>query len=298
MVFSNYQKYFQNGVYVGEGNRGEFRFKLIDWDLIKGRSILDLGCANGMLTIEAKRMGASRALGIDVGDWIPDVRDSVKAAGIDAEFWQIDMESREFKQFCPQFDITFFCSMIGHLKDPIEMLRWIDIHTKYFLYFESNLGENNKAQIELIEKYTSFIPFRELGSTAWEKQEGIRYMWFCARNGVCNTISVWRDSPVTFLPMDKIICSLKANLNSLPEYHKLKENIKLNGLMQPLICCEFINQDGVREGDSYMIREGGKRYHILKELEYKNLPCRIVQPGPPPKSDIIIKPWPIFLPKK
>jgi len=284
MPFSNYQRYFSQGKYIGPG-RSEKRFNLINWDSFKDQDVLDLGCANGMLAIESKRRGAKKVLGVDKDNCIPSVRQSVRDAGIDVEFWQVDMESREFKRICPVFDITFFCSELGHMKDGAEMLRWIGAHTRRVLYFESNLGENNKGQIEAVTKYTSFNSLKFLGRTDETPEEGIRYMWWCGRTGHENNIPEWRNAPATFIPIEEMngtapeVCEKN---QSNKEYIALRENIKLNGLVSPLI---YYKSD--KKNNFYIGREGGKRFCILKELGYKDIPCKIVQPGPLPLSDLI-----------
>lgn len=283
MRFSNYQRYLENGKFVGPG-RSEKRFGMINWDLVKGQDVLDLGCANGMLAIESKRRGARKVLGADKDDCIPSVRQSVREANIDVEFLQVDIESREFKRVCPVFDITFFCSMLGHMHDGIEMLRWIDEHTKRVLYFESNLGESNNIQIEGVKKYTSFDSFKLLGQTNETPEEGIRYMWWCARTGRENQIPEWRDASVTLIPIEEMNGTKPAvceGLQANEYYNKLRENIKLNGLASPLVYYKNPKKDY-----SYMGIEGGKRFCVLKELGYKSILCKIVSPLPYPPSDI------------
>ena len=279
MPFSNYTKHFEKGSWVGPGG-GTKRFKMIDWSLIKGQSVLDLGCANGMLAIESKIQGAKKALGVDKGDWIPSVRQSVREVNLDVEFWQVDIESREFKRYCPVFDVVFFCAMLSHMRDGPEMLRWIDNHTKKLLYFVSNLGENNKAQRESVKKYTSFDAIKFIGQTGEEglPNEGTRYMWSCRRTGKENQFESWRDAPVTFLPADEVkrVSSEVCEKLWLSERTlELKENIRINGLTSPLTCHKV--------GEHlYLPREGGKRCCILQALGYKDFPYKIVPPPPDP----------------
>jgi len=283
MPFSNYQRYLKDGKYIGPG-RSEKRFGMINWDLVKGQDVLDLGCANGMLAIESKKRGAKKVLGADKDDCIPSVRQMVREANIDVEFLQVDIESQEFKRTCPMFDITFYCSMGGHMHDGVEMLRWVDRHTKRVLYFESNLGENNKGQIEGVKKYTSFDSIKFLGQTNETPEEGTRYMWWCARTGRENQIPEWRDVPITLIPIEEmdgtnpVVCE---RLQSNEYYNRLRENIKLNGLVSPLIYYK-----NPKKGPIYRGIEGGKRFCILKELGYKSIPCKIVSPLPYPPLDI------------
>lgn len=285
MKLSNYQKHFSDGEWTTDGTRGrgQHRFQMIDWNLIKGRSVLDLGCANGMLAIEAKRRGATEVVGVDNGKWIPAVRETIKGSGIDVEFWELDIESPEFKNFCPKFDIVFFCSMLYHMHDPEGMLRWIDSHTKKVLYFESNLGESRKPQIEYVKNFTSFDVINFLGRSDPPEDKGVHYMWTCGRRGKENKVESWKDLPVTFIPLDRIrgprekACE-RVLLNE--RIQTLKKNIQENGLMSPLI---VVKSAGIHF--DYKGVEGGKRYCILKELGRKDIPCKII-PNTPVREQV------------
>ena len=272
MIGSNYQQFYSEGKYKGPG-RGTFRFQKIDWkNHIEGQNILDLGCNNGMLAIESKRRGALNVIGVDLEtSAIFQARKSAEEASLDIQFWNLNIESPEFKTFCPSVDTIFFCSMLSHMKNGKEMLGWIDNHTQR-LYFESNLGENNKAQIESIKKWTSFDAIQFLGRSDGPG-EGIRYMWFCSRSGKENSIPSWKGIPITFLPVQEI-CNInlegcKKAEREIPEYSSLKENLERNGLKSPII----VSNTG---SHIYHVIEGGKRVCIFRQLGIKDIPAKII----------------------
>ena len=171
------------------------------------------------------------------------------------------------------------------MSNGVEMLRWIDDHTKRILYFESNLGKSRITQIDGVKKYTSFNSIKFLGETGETPEEGTRYMWRCMRTGAENQIPEWRNAPIALIPIEDMngtkpkICE---RFQSNEYYNKLKENIKLNGLVSPLTYCKHPTRDY-----SYMGREGGKRFCILKELGYKTILCRIVPYGSRPPFEVI-----------
>lgn len=281
--YSGYQQHYEKGKYIGTG-RGTSRFRLIRWYAIKGASVLDLGCSNGMLAIESKRQGASRVVGVDEGSWIRTLRQDMKEENLDVDFWEMDIESPEFKRFCPKFDVIFYCALLGHLKDPIGMLHWIDEHCNKLLYFESNLGEHNIQQINLVHQETSFKTEGPHRTDADVPEEGIRHMWTCFKVGKEKRISSWRDAEPTFIPINELCPVVRPeNTRKTEKYKTVLESIKRIGLVHPLI----ISPTAPDFSHPYRVREGGSRYCALSDLGYKMIPCKIVPPGSA-KEDILI----------
>jgi len=73
--------------------------------------------------------------------------------------------------------------------------------------------------------------------------------------------------PITFIAIEDIR-DWKPGLHPIrPEsnYEELKEDIKKNGLKEPLIVR--------KNGNAYYGVDGTHRYYILKELGYKIIPC-------------------------
>ena len=64
------------------------RLRLIDWNLFKDKTVIDLGCNNGLFVREALKHGAKRAVGVDSSDCIIGARELAKQEGLNAEFWQ------------------------------------------------------------------------------------------------------------------------------------------------------------------------------------------------------------------
>lgn len=246
--------------------RSQFRDSLIDWSYFKGKTVLDVGCNNGFLCRKAKDAGATKVVGIDEGTCI----DIARAMNPDIEFWRLDLDSQEFRNFLPNFDITFCCSVLTHLKNPNGLLDLLDLRTKHIMYFESNCGKKHKNQIETVKARTSFRHFRYLGQSEEEKY-GVHYLWKCERHMQFRRPDhrYWFDIPITFISPDDIKDGEIVKYDSDDVfYHELKNHINEIGLRQPLI---------VKKTDSgYEIYEGQHRFMILKELGYKSIPCRII----------------------
>lgn len=88
---------------------------------LSGAEVLDIGCNGGFYSIEMKRRGARRVLGIDVDDrYLNQARFAAQTLGL-----EIDFEKRsvyEVDQIAGQFDYVFFMGVFYHLRYPVFAL--------------------------------------------------------------------------------------------------------------------------------------------------------------------------------
>ena len=88
---------------------------------LSGASVLDVGCNAGFYSIQAKRRGARRVLGIDVDDrYLTQARFAAGTLGVEIEF-----EKRSVYQvdgIAGQFDYVFFMGVLYHLRYPLFAL--------------------------------------------------------------------------------------------------------------------------------------------------------------------------------
>jgi ribosomal protein L11 methyltransferase len=81
------------GLAFGTGSHPTTRLCLL-WiaDAVKGgESVVDYGCGSGILAIAALKLGASRAIGIDIApDAVAVARDNARCNGVDATFLEAD----------------------------------------------------------------------------------------------------------------------------------------------------------------------------------------------------------------
>src|SRR5205807_9762421 len=83
-----------------------------------GASVLDLGCNGGFYSIELKRRGASRVLGVDVDDrYLNQARFAAETLGLDIEFLKLSVY--DVDQLPGEFDYVFFMGMFYHLRYPL-----------------------------------------------------------------------------------------------------------------------------------------------------------------------------------
>jgi tRNA (mo5U34)-methyltransferase len=88
---------------------------------LRGKTVLDIGCNGGFFSMEMKRRGADRVLGIDFDD------DYLAQARFAAEVEELDIEFRRLSVYDvgvleERFDIVFFIGVFYHLRHPLLAL--------------------------------------------------------------------------------------------------------------------------------------------------------------------------------
>ena len=86
-----------------------------------GRSVLDVGCNAGFYTLEMKRRGASRVLGIDSNPrYLAQARFAADVAGLPIELRQ--MSVYDLPALGERFDLVLFMGVLYHLRHPLLAL--------------------------------------------------------------------------------------------------------------------------------------------------------------------------------
>lgn len=94
---------------------------------IAGRSVLDIGCNAGFYSLEMKRLGAARVVGIDWDeDYLAQARFAAAAAGEDIEFRC--MSVYDVASLGRSFDVVLFMGVLYHLRHPLLALDLISEH--------------------------------------------------------------------------------------------------------------------------------------------------------------------------
>ena len=94
---------------------------------LHGATVLDIGCNGGFYSIEMKRRGADRVVGIDVD------RRYLQQAQLAAQLSDVEIELRqmsvyEIAQLDERFDIVLFMGVLYHLRHPLLALDLIRAH--------------------------------------------------------------------------------------------------------------------------------------------------------------------------
>lgn len=137
---------------------------------IKGKTVLDIGCWDGFLSIEAARRGAARVLAIDHFAWSNqcwgqraafDLARSTLAPTI--EVMDIDLADLNVERI-GTFDIVLFAGVLYHLKHPLLTLDQLAPLAKETFILETHLDAREETRPAMI-----FYPGSELNndSTNW-----------------------------------------------------------------------------------------------------------------------------------
>jgi tRNA (mo5U34)-methyltransferase len=94
---------------------------------LKGKSVLDIGCNAGFYSVEMKRRGASRVLGIDFDpDYLAQARFVAEVNELDIEF--LELSVYDLGALHEKFDIVLFMGVLYHLRHPLLALDLIHEH--------------------------------------------------------------------------------------------------------------------------------------------------------------------------
>ena len=113
---------------------------------LTGATVLDIGCNGGFYSIQMKRRGASRVLGIDVDErYLNQGRYAAKTLGLD-----IDFERRsvyEIANIEDQFDWVIFMGVLYHLRYPLYALDNVVKKVRSKLLFQTMLRGSEETRL-------------------------------------------------------------------------------------------------------------------------------------------------------
>jgi tRNA (mo5U34)-methyltransferase len=104
---------------------------------LTGKTVLDIGCNGGFYSLEMKKRGADRVLGIDFDeDYLVQARFAANVSGLDIEFQKLSVYDVGALQ--ERFDLVLFMGVLYHLRHPLLALDLIHAHVaKDMLVFQS-----------------------------------------------------------------------------------------------------------------------------------------------------------------
>lgn len=116
---------------------------------LSGKTVLDVGCNAGFYSLEMKRRGAARVLGIDSDPgYLAQARFAAEVTGAEIEFRELDVY--DVGRLREKFDLVLFMGVLYHLRHPLLALDLLREHVvRETLVFQSLVrGSREVAQLE------------------------------------------------------------------------------------------------------------------------------------------------------
>ena len=116
---------------------------------LTGKTVLDIGCNAGFYSVEMKRRGAARVLGIDSDDrYLAQARLATQALGFDGvEFRNLSVY--DVAALGERFDLVIFMGVLYHLRHPLLALDLIREHVAgdMMLFQTMQQGSDDVAEV-------------------------------------------------------------------------------------------------------------------------------------------------------
>jgi len=140
-----------------------------------GKSVLDIGCNGGFYSLEMKKRGAERVLGIDTDEhYLAQARFAAEVADSDVEFRR--MSVWEVGELHEQFDLVIFMGVLYHLRHPLLALDLIHEHVaRDLLLFQSM--QRGSRQIAHVDPDYDFHADAHFDDPGYPKMHFVEYRY-------------------------------------------------------------------------------------------------------------------------
>ena len=135
-------------------------YPAVKWECFKnalpadltGKTVLDIGCNAGFYSMEMKRRGAARVLGVDFDeDYLAQARFAAEVEGLDIEFQQLSVY--DVATLKERFDVVFFIGVFYHLRHPLLALDLIHEHVARDILVFQSLQRGSNAILPVAPDY-------------------------------------------------------------------------------------------------------------------------------------------------
>ena len=121
-------------------------------DDLTGKSVLDIGCNAGFYSLEMKRRGAERVLGVDFDErYLAQARFAAELRGVDIDFRQLSVY--DVGSLGEKFDLVIFMGVLYHLRHPLLALDLIREHVAKDLMLFQSMQRGSSAAMEVEPDY-------------------------------------------------------------------------------------------------------------------------------------------------
>ncbi|HEX8553211.1 MAG TPA: TIGR04290 family methyltransferase [Sphingomonas sp.] len=125
---------------------------------LTGKTVLDIGCNAGFYSVEMKRRGAARVLGIDWDDrYLAQARLATEVLGFDGvEFAKLSVY--DVASLRERFDLVIFMGVLYHLRHPLLALDLIREHVAGDLMLFQTMQQGSRSEWVPIEDHPFHTP--------------------------------------------------------------------------------------------------------------------------------------------
>ncbi len=119
---------------------------------LTGKSVVDIGCNGGFYSMEMKRRGADRVLGIDFDEsYLAQARFAAEVKGLDIEFEKLSVY--DVGTLGEKFDLVIFMGVLYHLRHPLLALDLIREHVAGDLMLFQSMQRGSEDVADIGENY-------------------------------------------------------------------------------------------------------------------------------------------------
>lgn len=119
---------------------------------LSGKTVLDIGCNAGFYSMEMKRRGAARVLGIDFDDdYLAQARFAAEVEDLDIEFRKLSVY--DIAALGERFDLVIFIGVLYHLRHPLLALDLIHEHAARDLLVFQSMQRGSDSTLQVREDY-------------------------------------------------------------------------------------------------------------------------------------------------
>src|ERR1043165_9476190 len=124
------------------------RFSTAIPDDLRGKSVLDVGCNAGFYSIQMKRRGADRVVGIDTDEkYLAQARFAAKVSGADIEFRNLSVY--RVRELHEKFDLVLFMGVLYHLRHPLLALELLHEHVVADLLLAQSMIRGSRESLDV-----------------------------------------------------------------------------------------------------------------------------------------------------
>ena len=125
---------------------------------LTGKSVLDIGCNAGFYSIEMKRRGAARVVGIDSDDrYLAQARLAAEALGFEGISFR-NLSVYDVARLGERFDLVIFMGVLYHLRHPLLALDLIREHVAGDLMLFQTMQQGSNDVYPVPEDHPFHVP--------------------------------------------------------------------------------------------------------------------------------------------